>query len=109
MKRLAFLGDSLEQLRGFPRDARQDMGYQLEQVQAGLAPADWKPMPSVGIGVNEVRVRVEGAFRALYVAKFPEAVYVLHAFQKKTRKTAGADIELARRRWKALMAQRGRK
>jgi phage-related protein len=66
-------------------------------------------MPSVGIGVNEVRVRVEGAFRALYVAKFPEAVYVLHAFQKKTRKTAGADIELARRRWKALMAQRGRK
>ncbi|OGA42400.1 MAG: hypothetical protein A3G24_22140, partial [Betaproteobacteria bacterium RIFCSPLOWO2_12_FULL_62_13] len=81
-------------------------GYQLEKVQAGREPADWKPMPSIGVGVNEIRVREGGAFRVIYVAKFSEAVYVLHAFQKKSRKTAKPDIELARKRFRTLIQER---
>lgn len=64
-------------------------------------------MPSVGLGVNEIRVREDGgAFRVIYVAKFSEAVYVLHAFQKKAPKTAKQDIELARRRFRELVQER---
>lgn len=106
MKRLVWLGDSLERLREFPADARRETGYQLERVQAGAMPADWKPMPSVGLGVNEVRVRVGGAYRVIYIAKFAEAVYVLHAFRKKTRRTAAADIALARARFGMLVKER---
>jgi len=106
VKKLIWLGDSLEQLREFPADARRETGYQLERVQSGFMPADWKPMPSVGLGVNEVRVRVGGAYRVIYIAKFAEAVYVLHAFQKKTRKTAAADIALARARFATLVKER---
>lgn len=82
------------------------MGIQLGRVQLGEAPADWKPMPSVGLGVSEIRVRVGGAFRLIYMAKFVEAIYVLHAFQKKSRKTARADIDLARLRFRALIRDR---
>jgi phage-related protein len=64
-------------------------------------------MPSVGLGVNEIRVREDGgAFRIIYVAKFSEAVYVLHAFQKKAPKTSKPDIELARRRFRELIQER---
>ncbi len=97
MKPIRFLGNSLESLREFPDDARQDAGYQLDQVQRGLQPADFKPMPSVGKGVEELRVRDEsGAFRVIYIARFHQAVFVLHAFQKKTRATSRKDIEIAR-------------
>ena len=106
MKRILWLGDSLERLRDFPPDARRQAGYQLERVQLGLRPADWKPMPAVGLGVAELRVRVSGAFRVIYIAKFVEGVYVLHAFQKKSRKTAVADVDLARRRFTELMRER---
>ena len=106
MKPIAWVGDSLERLRAFPDEAKHDVGYQLENVQAGLLPADWKAMPSVGPGVSEIRVRAGGAFRVLYVAKFPEAIYVLHAFQKKSSKTSPVDIELARRRLHAVLAMR---
>ena len=102
MKPVAWLGDSLERVREFPDAAKHDAGYQLERVQAGKEPADWKPMPSVGLGVNEIRVREGGAFRVIYVAKFPEAVYVLHAFQKKTQATSRRDIEIARKRFAQL-------
>ena len=79
----------------------------MARVQAGKEPADWKPMPSVGLGVNEIRVREDGgAFRVIYVAKFSEAVYVLHAFQKKAPKTSKPDIELARRRFRELIQER---
>lgn len=108
MKPVAWVGDSRERLREFPADAMHDAGYQLELVQLGLIPTDWKPMPSIGMGVNEIRVRAGGAFRLLYVAKFPEAVYVLHVFQKKSRQTAPADIALARRRFQAVLATRRR-
>lgn len=94
MKRVEWLGDSRDQIREFPDTAKRETGYQLERVQAGKEPADWTPMPSIGLGVNEIRIRLGGAFRLIYVAKYPEAVYVLHAFQKKARKTAQAESSL---------------
>ncbi len=106
MKRVEWLGDSRERIREFPDAAKHEAGYQLERVQAGKEPADWKPMPSVGLGVNEIRVREGGAFRVIYVAKFPEAVYVLHAFQKKARRTPKADIDLARDRYREMLMER---
>jgi phage-related protein len=65
-------------------------------VQQGLEPSDWKPMPTVGSGVREIRIRDEtGAFRVMYVTKLDDVVYVLHAFQKKTQQTARRDLDLA--------------
>ena len=96
MKSIVFLGSSLDDLRGFPADARRQAGYQLDRVQRGLDPDDWRPMPSIGAGVREIRVRERaGAFRVIYVATFADAVYVLHACQKKTRQTAKRDLDLA--------------
>lgn len=109
MKWVIWLGDSLERIREFPAGARREAGYQLERVQAGKEPADWKPMPSIGLGASEIRVRKDGAFRVIYIAKFQEAVYVFHAFQKKSRKTDNADIELARGRFRLLIEERRRR
>jgi phage-related protein len=107
VKPVVFRGDSLERLRRFSASARQDAGYQLERVQRGSMPDDFKPMSSIGAGVQEIRVRdATGAFRIIYVARFEEAVYVLHAFQKKTAKTAPLDIELARQRYRYLLEDR---
>ncbi len=106
MKRIEWLGDSRERIRGFPSDARRQAGYQLGRVQAGDEPADWKPMPSIGQGANEIRVRAGAAYRVVYVAKFAEAVYVLHVFQKKSSRTPKADIELARLRLGLLIQER---
>jgi len=103
VKPLRFLGNSLECLRQFPEDVRHDVGYQLEQVQYGKQPTDFKPMPSVGKGVEELRVWDDsGIYRMLYVARFAEAVYVLHAFQKKSRATSVRDLEQARTRYAEL-------
>ena len=106
MKPVIWLGDSLSRVRDFAPDARHEVGVQLGLVQVGEEPSDWKPMPSVGIGVSEIRVRMGGAFRLIYIARFAEAVYVLHAFQKKSRKTARTDIELARLRFRTLVRDR---
>ena len=107
MKRVTFLGDSLKRVREFPEDARQDAGYQLDRVQRGMQPDDFKPMPSIGKGVEEIRVRDEtGAYRVVYTARLAEAVYVLHAFQKKTQATSKRDIDLAVERFKELMKGR---
>jgi phage-related protein len=105
-KPVTWLGDSREQVRDFPNEARGAVGFELWEVQQGKEPSDWKPMPTVGLGVNEIRVRAGGAFRLIYVARFSEAVYVLHAFRKKSQKTARTDIELARRRFRALVQER---
>lgn len=103
MKRLEFLGDSLEQLRDFPETARKEAGVQLHKVQQGFDPGDWKPMTSIGQGVREIRIRDDaGAFRVLYVAKIEDAVYVLHAFQKKTQQTAKRDLDLAAARLRQI-------
>ena len=96
-------GDSLKRLREFPDDARQDAGYQLDKIQRGEKPDDFKPMPSIGQGVEEIRVRDEaGTFRVIYTARIVDTVVVLHAFQKKTQSTSKRDIELARARWSQL-------
>jgi phage-related protein len=95
MKPLYFVGSVLEDLRAFPRAPRREAGYQLERVQLGLEPSDWKPMTSVASGVREIRIHDDGQYRVIYVAKFDDAVYVLHAFQKKTQKTRTQDIEMA--------------
>jgi len=102
MKPLYFVGSALEDLRAFPRAPRREAGYQLDRVQFGLEPSDWKPMTTVGGGVREIRIHHEGQYRVIYVAKFADAVYVLHAFQKKTQKTQKRDVEIARRRLKAM-------
>lgn len=100
-KPVEFRGTSLEDLRAFPLTARREAGHQLDQVQNGREPDDWKPMNTVGRGVKEFRIRDEaGAFRVLYVAKFADAIYVLHCFQKKTGKTSKADVELAAKRYR---------
>lgn len=89
----------------FPETARRRAGYELFMVQLGREPANFKPMPRVGPGAYEIRVRDDaGAFRVIYVAKLEDAVYVLHAFQKKTRRTSQADIDLASARYKSIGA-----
>ena len=104
MKLLRFLGDSLSCLREFPDDARHDAGYQLDKVQRGEQPDDFKPMPSIGRGVEEIRIRDDtGTYRVVYTARLADAVYVLHAFQKKTQATATRDTELAKKRFTELM------
>lgn len=99
MKAVIWLGSSKADLKAFPASAMDDMGHQLYRVQCGLDPDDWKPMPSIGPGVREIRVRdASGAYRTIYLATRPEGVYVLHCFRKKSAKTAREDIELARQR-----------
>ncbi len=102
MKPLRFVGSSLDDLRSFPAEARRQAGFELYALQRGFDPSDWKPMNTVGSGVREIRIRVLGEWRIIYVAKFADAVYVLHAFQKKTQKTRRNDIEIARRRYRQL-------
>ena len=86
-KPLVWLGSSLDDLREFPDDARKEAGFQLRKVQRGGSPTDWKPMPSVGSGVVEIRVHTAQEYRVFYIANFTEAIYVLHAFTKRTQKT----------------------
>ncbi len=105
-KPVTWLGDSLEAIRAFPALARARVGRQIARVQEALEPEDWKPMASVGLGVREIRIQAEGAFLVIYVAKFGESVYVIHAFEKKSRSTPQPDIELARRRFRALIEER---
>ena len=104
MRPVRFLGNSLKSIRAFPEDARHDTGYQLERVQRGQPPDDFKPMPTIGAGVEEIRIADEsGAYRVIYLARRADAVYVLHAFQKKTQATSRQDIEIAKKRLAQLM------
>jgi len=102
-KLVTFHGDSLDRLRNFPEDARREAGHELYQVQKGADPTDWKPMPTVGAGVREIRIRdASGAYRVIYIATFADAIHVLHAFQKKSQKTATRDLDIASARLKEL-------
>ena len=106
MKELRFRGNSLDDLRKFPALVVREAGYQMDKVQNGKEPTDWKPMETVGAGVKEIRIQDEsGAFRVIYLAKMTDAVYVLHCFQKKTQKASEKDIKLARKRFKDLMKE----
>src|SRR5450759_3398305 len=104
MKPVTFLGDSLGVVRAFPTGARRETGFQIERVQRGFDPDDWKPMKTVGPGVREIRIRdAVGAFRVIYIATLADAFYVLNAFQKKTEATSKRDVALATARFKELM------
>jgi phage-related protein len=106
-KPVRFLGTSREDLRHMPETVRHAIGGELMRLQLGRIPADFKPMPTVGAGAFEIRVRdATGAFRAMYVTKFAEAIYVLHVFQKKSRKTAKSDLALARQRYRLIAGAR---
>jgi phage-related protein len=105
---VVFLGTARADIRAFPGLASNKVGRQLRRVQRGLDPIDWKPMPSVGKGVREIRVRdAGGAFRAIYVVEGGDGtLVVLHAFEKKTQKTPKPDAELARKRLQAFLQAR---
>ena len=105
-KSVYWLGSSLKDLREFPASARRRAGQYLELVQNGIDPIDFKRMPIVGPGAYELRIRAQGAYRVFYVAKFAEAIYVLHAFQKKTRRTGRLDIEIGAKRYRELIRRR---
>ena len=102
MKPVVFVGSSLNDLRDFAPLARQMAGFQIDRVQNGLMPEDFKPMPNVGQGVYEIRVNVQGAWGVLYISRLEDAIYVLHCFQKKTLKTRKEDIDLAQKRYKEI-------
>lgn len=101
-KSIAFVGSSLEELRSWPAEVKQEAGYQLDRVQQGLDPDNWKPFATIGPGVREIRLRANGQWRVIYVQVVRGTVHVLHCFRKKTQKTAKADIEIAKTRLKAL-------
>jgi phage-related protein len=105
-KPIRWIGSSLNDLTNFPDTARKKAGFQLRAIQSGDSPSDFKPMPTVGLGVEEIRIRTEDAYRIFYVARFAEAVYVLHAFQKKTQKTSKSDIEIGQKRYQQMLLYR---
>ncbi|RKP43742.1 type II toxin-antitoxin system RelE/ParE family toxin [Trinickia fusca] len=90
-----------------PSTARREAGFQLGRVQAGLDPDDWKPLADIGSGMREIRIRDSaGIYRVMYVAKFEEAIYVLHCFQKKTQATSKHDKEIAETRYRVVVRER---
>lgn len=106
-KEIRWVGSSYQDLLAFPKDARKEVGFQLGKVQAGLEPADWKPFNDVGAGVKEIRIKeTSGIYRVMYVAKFEEAVYVLHCFAKKTQVTRKHDQTIAEVRYRAVVEAR---
>ena len=109
MKSVIFVGSSLRDLKAFPQSARREAGFQITNVQRGVEPDDWKPMKNIGAGAMEIRIHEKGEFRIVYVAKFEESVYVLHSFQKKTQKTRKHDLDLARKRYKEMLAEKAKK
>jgi phage-related protein len=102
MKRVEFVGSSLDDVSAFPIEARRVVGHELWQIQNGLMPSDFKPMAIIGPGAYEIRVHVMGEWRVIYVAKFDDTVFVLHAFRKKTQVTSRQDIEVARQRYREI-------
>lgn len=102
MKTIEFCGRSLEVIRSFSVTAKREAGYQLDRIQRGFDPQDWKPMATVGKGVREIRIQEQGQYRIIYVASIDEVIFVLHAFHKKTRKARNIDIAKAKRELKTI-------
>jgi phage-related protein len=105
-KEITWIGSSRDDISSFPDEAKKKAGFQLRRVQQGKIPTDFKPMPTVGEGVQEIRIRTEDAYRIFYVARFKEAIYVLHAFQKKTQKTSKQDIHIGQQRFQQIIEHR---
>jgi len=109
-KQIRWVGSAYDDLLAFPKEARKEAGFQLGKAQAGLEPADWKPFDEVGAGTREIRIReASGIYRVMYVAKFEEAIYVLHCFQKKTQATSKQDKAIAGARYRAVVSSRKEK
>lgn len=110
IKEIEWRGSSLKDLRNFPVDARKNAGYELEQAQHGLHPHVWKAINDWGQGVIEIKIGAEaGAFRVVYVAKFDDALYVLHCFQKKDQRTQPKDVDIIKTRYADVVNERRRK
>ena len=106
-KEIRWVGTSYDDLLAFPDDPRREAGFQLGKVQAGLEPLDWKPFDEVGTGTKEIRIKdASGIYRVIYVAKFEEAIYVLHCFPKKTQATSKQDKTIAEARYRAVVNAR---
>jgi phage-related protein len=105
-KPIEWVGAAKRDLMDFSDDARRQAGFELRTIQQGDLPSDFKPMSIIGKGVEEIRIRTDDAYRIFYVARFEEAVYVLHVFQKKTQKTSSGDIDLGQQRYKQMLQQR---
>jgi len=109
-KQIRWVASAYDDLLEFPKDARKEAGFQLGKLQAGLEPADWKPFEAAGAGTKEIRIReASGIYRVIYVAKFEEAIYVLHCFQKKTQVTSKQDKAIATARYRAVVNARKEK
>ncbi len=106
MKRLIWRGSSRSRIREFPVLSQDIAGHELMRVQYGKHPADWRPMPSIGSGAIEIRIHRPHEHRVIYAANFPEAIYVLHCFEKKTRKSAKNEINIARTEYAELKKYR---
>ena len=99
MKPIVFIGDSLEILRDLPKVTRQQIGFQLDKVQRGITPDNFKSLSGVGKGVYEIRIRdMSGIYRVIYIAMLKDAVHVLHVLKKKTQRIPKSDIELVKTR-----------
>lgn len=102
-KLIYWVGSSREEISNFSKEARRKVGFQLRSIQRGQKPTDFKPMPTIGKGVEEMRIWTGEAYRIFYVARFEEAVYVLHVFQQKTQKTSKQDIEIGQKRYQEMV------
>jgi phage-related protein len=106
-KEIRWVGSAYDDLLAFPDEPRRYAGFQLGKVQVGLDPDNWKPFDDVGVGTKEIRIReTSGIYRVMYVAKFEEAVYVLHCFQKKVQATSKQDKAIAEARYRAVVNAR---
>lgn len=108
MKPIEFCGQSLDVIRQFPAPVKRDSGHQLDRVQRGLDPQDWKPVGQIGPGAREIRIQERGQYRVIYAAKFEDAVYVLHAFHKKTQQIRQTDMDIARRAYQTVQRKRNK-
>jgi phage-related protein len=106
MKDVIWMANTLDVLRNFPAQAKHDLGVELMRVQSGLDPVSYRPMPSIGAGVQEIKVKYQGEYRLIYVAKFEEGIYAISAFQKKSQRTPKRELELAIARYKQLVKDR---
>jgi len=105
LRKVTFIGRSLKNIRNFPVAAKRQAGYQLDRLQRGLNPTDWKPIPSIGKGVKEIRILERDQYRVIYLVASDQGVIVLHAFSKKSRKTRKSDISIARQALRDLLGR----
>ena len=99
-------GDSKDVLRTFPEGVIQNFGFELWQLQQGMRPRNYRPLPSVGSGVFELRDQDErGWYRVVYLSRIDDVIYVLHCFEKRSREMPARDFQKSKRRLSAVNAR----